>query len=77
MKCPHCDGTGELGSPSIGDAVLAYRKQRGLTQAQLAEKSEVTRSHIANLETGRSDVPVSTLMRIADALGVPAKDLLP
>lgn len=79
MKCPHCDGTGEL-KPSevtVGAMVLSFRKSVGMTQQELSAKCSLSRAQIANLEAGRTDIPTLTLRRIADALGCSAKDLMP
>ena len=46
------------------------RERRGLTQEQLAEKSGVSRTYLARLETGRQDPTLSTLEKLAKALGV-------
>ena len=77
MKCPHCNGTGELNAPNFGNLVLAARQASGLTQQEAADRAAVSRGQFANIETGRTDVPIKTLLRIADALGVSAKDLIP
>jgi transcriptional regulator with XRE-family HTH domain len=52
-----------------------YRKERGLTQAELAEKVSVTRSAISQFEKGESKASVSTLVKIAEALGVGINEL--
>jgi transcriptional regulator with XRE-family HTH domain len=54
----------------------ALRERRGLTQEQLAEKSGVSRTYLARLETGRQDPTLSTLEKLAKALGVKAGRLL-
>lgn len=79
MKCPHCSGTGELKPEeiSVGTMVLAFRKAAGITQDELSRSCGLSRGQIANLETGRTDVPTLTLRRIADALGCSAKELIP
>lgn len=77
MKCPHCKGTGELTVVGIGDLVKAHRQEAGLTQEQLSEKAGLSRAQIANIEAGRSDIPVKTLVRIAEGIGCRAGDLLP
>ena len=76
MKCPHCNGTGAIVA-GLGDQVLAARRAKNLTQAELANRAGLGRAQIANIEAGRTDVPTKTLIRIADALGVRAGDLLP
>lgn len=54
----------------------ALRRKRGLTQAALAAKAGFTREYVARLETGRHDPPISTLRRLAKALGVPVAKML-
>ena len=54
----------------------ALREQRGLTQEQLSEKSGVSRTYLARLETGRQDPTLSTLEKLAKALGVKVGRLL-
>lgn len=79
MKCPYCDGTGTLTQEHthVGALVLAARHSKGLTQLELSQDCGLSRAQIANLETGRTDIPVKTLMRIAKALGVSASELVP
>ena len=79
MKCPHCDGTGELGAGAIhtGTLILATRKAKGLTQLDLSQRMAMSRTQICNIEVGRSDMPLKTLKRFADALEVSMKDLVP
>ena len=52
----------------LGNAVRAYRKQAGLSQAGLAEKAGLTRRFIQELENGRSDVSLQTLYRLTAAM---------
>jgi len=77
MKCPHCNGTGDLESLTIGGCVLAARRAASMTQQEVAEKALISRAQIANLETDRTDMPIKTLMRVAAAIGCPLKDLVP
>ena len=79
MKCPHCNGTGELAAEAIhpGALLLAQRKARDMTQAALATLIGMSRTQIANIEIGRSDMPLKTLAKFALALGVSMKELVP
>lgn len=52
-----------------------YRAKARLTQSQLAEKSDLAVVYISLLENGRRRPSIDTLIRIADALGVPAGQL--
>jgi transcriptional regulator with XRE-family HTH domain len=51
------------------------RKNRGISQRELAEKSGATQQQIALIENGRSDPRLSTLNKISTALGIDLKDL--
>ena len=52
------------------------RERRGMTQEQLAEKSGVSRTYLARLETGRQDPTLSTLEKLAKALKVKVAKLI-
>ena len=59
----------------LGQTVREFRKQRGLTQAQLGRAAGVTVSQISNIETGHTPPSLGTLVRIARTLRVPLRDL--
>jgi transcriptional regulator with XRE-family HTH domain len=46
-----------------------------MTQAELAEAVGVTQATLSHYETGKRDVSVATLLRIAEALDVSIQDL--
>jgi ribosome-binding protein aMBF1 (putative translation factor) len=50
--------------------VIAYRAQRGLSQAQLARQVGMRQPHIARLEAGDHEPSLATLARLADALNL-------
>lgn len=77
MKCPYCDGSGDIAEPTIGAMVVAARRAAKLTQQQVAERATLSRAQIANLEADRTDIPLKTLARIAEALGCRMRDLVP
>ena len=62
----------------IGLKIAYYRKLRGLTQEQLAEKVERTPAFIGHVEAPniRKAVSLDTLFDIAEALNVPAYKFL-
>ena len=49
--------------------LIRLRLQRGMTQQELAEKVGTTQSTIARLESGNANPSISTLERVAAALG--------
>jgi transcriptional regulator with XRE-family HTH domain len=56
--------------------IKQWRKHRGLTQEQLAERIDVTPGTISQLELGRINYTQHTLELIADALQAAPGDLL-
>ena len=51
--------------------VAEIRKERGLSQQELAEKANVSRPYLSIIETNQNKtVSNSVMFRIADALGV-------
>ena len=61
----------------LGLTIAYYRKLRGMTQINLAERINVSRTHISNIEApnGTTSVSLETLFDIAEALDIPVKDL--
>lgn len=53
----------------VARAVVRLRKEKKLTQAELAEASEMVQSAIARLEGGKSIPKLRTLEKIAKAFG--------
>ena len=62
----------------IGLNIAYYRKLKGLTQLQLAESINISRTHMSNIEAPNMPTSVSleTLMDIADTLEIPIETLL-
>ena len=48
----------------LGVLIQEMRKERGLTQSQLALKCGTTKTYISKIENNASDIRLSTLMRI-------------
>ena len=61
----------------LGLTIAYYRKLRGLTQAELVEATNLSRTHISNIEApnGKTSISQNKLFDIADVLEVPVKDL--
>jgi DNA-binding XRE family transcriptional regulator len=60
----------------IGAAIRDYRRQAGLTQERLAEKADLHPVYIGKVERGEQWISLHALLRVAEALGVPAGDIL-
>ena len=52
----------------IGSLIAELRKKRGLSTAQLAEKSGIDKSNLIKIEHGRYSVGLDILAKIAGAL---------
>lgn len=61
---------------TIGERVRALRDRAGLTQAQLADAAGIEAVTLSRYECGARSPSVSTLGRIARALGVPVSDVV-
>jgi len=55
---------------NIGEKIKAARKARGLTQIELAQKANISRSYLGDVEADRYNASVETLKAIALALSV-------
>ena len=53
----------------VRDLVISARDAANLTQKQLAQRSGVSQANISKIENGNYHPSLSTLKRIADALG--------
>ncbi len=54
----------------ISENLAVWRKLRGLTQAQLADRAGVARDTIVRLEGGDGAVSTENLLRVLRALGI-------
>lgn len=62
----------------LGIAIAALRKMRGLSQEQLAERANVSRSHISAIEAPGivRSFSLDVFFNIADALEIDPADLI-
>jgi len=60
----------------IGKFIAARRKEAGLTQAQLAEKLNLTDRAVSKWETGRAMPDSSVMLKLCEALSITVNDLL-
>lgn len=59
----------------LGNRIVALRKDRGMSQEQLAADSGIDRSHMGFIEQGRRKPTISTLHKITKTLGINMEDL--
>lgn len=62
----------------IGLNIAYYRKLRGMTQLQLAEAINISRTHISNIEAPnvQTSISLDTLLDIAETLDVNVSSFL-
>lgn len=53
-----------------------WRLRQIMTQEELAQKSGVTEATISRLESGNQDARISTVKKLAAALGIDPKELI-
>lgn len=65
-----------MGDPNLGARLLALRRHRGLTQAQLADRADCSTASISQWERGIHTPYRRTVRRLAKHLGTSAEWLL-
>ena len=66
----------ELDYKAIGKRIKIARIKADMKQEHLAEKSGLSPTHVSNVETGTTKVSLSSIVSLANALGVTVDDLL-
>ena len=61
---------------SIGGAIRALRRAKGVSQEALADAASIDRSHLGRIERGERNLTGLNLVRIAAALGGRGSGLL-
>ncbi|MCO6432498.1 MAG: helix-turn-helix domain-containing protein [Deltaproteobacteria bacterium] len=60
----------------IGERILACRKERHLSQKEVASLAGIDRAYLSSVESGKQNVTVGALMRIARALEITVEELI-
>ena len=60
----------EIDYRAMGQRIRAKRLEMGLTQEKLAEKAEISTSHIGEIERGTSICSLAVIVNIASILGL-------
>ncbi|MBS5937150.1 helix-turn-helix transcriptional regulator [Clostridium sp.] len=61
---------------SIGERIKSLRKQNKLTQVELAKKSNISRSYLADIENDRYNPSLETLKALSNSLNVNLSDIV-
>lgn len=59
----------------LGLNISYYRKEKGLSQIQLAEKIDISRTHMSRIENNDCAVSLDVIFSIAKALEIPVSKL--
>lgn len=61
---------------ALGRAIRDARKERGVSQEELAHRAEIDRSYMSSIERGGQNPGVMSVVRIARALGMTVTELV-
>lgn len=61
---------------TVGNKLLAVRKKKGLTQAEVAEAAGLSDRTYADIERGTVNMRVETMLKICSALRITPDDIL-
>lgn len=68
MKCPYCSGSGKVDA-TFASRLRAARNDSGLTQEGVAEQLQISRTQIANMESGRTQGSLDVVLKAASLFG--------
>ena len=60
----------------VGQAIKTLRVKQGMTQAQLAERCDMSINGVCMLETGKRFPPKNTVEKLCQAFGIPQSYLM-
>ena len=58
----------------IGVKIKQYRKKRGMTQAYLSEKADISEKHLCKIETGVHYPSIAIFFKIREILDIPLEE---
>jgi transcriptional regulator with XRE-family HTH domain len=59
----------------FGSRVRDIRRQKNLSQEELAARAGIDRTYVGGVERGERNVSIMNIKRLSDALGIEVKDL--
>ena len=65
-----------MNQEAIGKFISSCRRDKGLTQIQLAEKLNITNRAVSKWETGKSCPDASIMLKLCDILDITVNELL-
>jgi transcriptional regulator with XRE-family HTH domain len=61
---------------ALGRAIRDYRSRLRFSQEELAHRSGLHRTYLGGIERGERNPSFANILKVADALDVPASDLI-
>jgi len=61
----------------LGESVHKQRKRTSMSQEELATKAKLDLTSVSEIESGLRNPSLKTIHKLANALGVKVKDLIP
>jgi transcriptional regulator with XRE-family HTH domain len=58
----------------VGQRIKELRNQIGISQEALANKAEIDRTYVTDVENGRRNISIENLEKLVNALQVPFKE---
>jgi CheY-like chemotaxis protein/DNA-binding XRE family transcriptional regulator len=62
---------------TFGASVRTWRKRLGISQEVLAERANLHRTYVSDVERGARNLSLESITRMAEALGIPVAELFP
>ena len=61
----------------FGERLRQVRSKKGISQEKLAERAGLHRTYVSSVERGERNISLVNIEKLAEALGVSLKDLMP
>jgi transcriptional regulator with XRE-family HTH domain len=62
-------------SAKFGEVIRELRKERNLSQEELANKADVHRTYVGMIERGEKNITIENIQKLAKALNVSLKSI--
>lgn len=59
----------------FGQNIKQIRMRMNMSQSELAIKMEISQSYLSDIESGRKNLSIKTVKKLADSLGLSVTDL--
>jgi len=63
-------------SKKLAKNLKSIRTERNISQGDIARRLKVSRSFISNIENGKTNPTLTTIAKLANAVGVPTDELI-